>query len=451
MHVSIGNIKRWLTAPIDTYVLGLFRVLFGLLMAYQIIDYIHVGLIRNMFVLPKINFQYDYLRWIKPMPETWMNGLLFFILLCAVAISFGFLFKWACRLFAFGYAYILLLDKSIYNNHIYLFILLAILLSFTEADRSFSLRKNPEGIVKVPRWQQFILQFQIAIVYFYGGIAKLNHDWLFKCQPVKSLLAQMPQNHPLAFLVKNDFGIFLLNYGGFLIDFGAPALLWYKPFRKWGIYPIILFHLLNSIIFNDIGVFPFAMVVSILLFFKAKELPVLKNMGQMPSSGLKKGKHAISSISIPSNRFTLGFLIVYFIFQLLFPIRGYFLPNDLDWTTIGNRFSWRMKVDTREIKEMTFAIFDPARKDSIPVETQTFVNDMQIRNMSMDPRSIADFAALLKKEAKERGFQDVQIKTRFKVSYNGREPQYFVSPYIDMATVKYQPFKTLTWVYPISN
>ena len=452
MKNHFETIKQWLVTPINSYVLGLFRIFFGILMTYQMVQYINIGLIRNMFVLPKINFQYDYLRWIKPLPESLMNAILYIMLACAVAMTIGFFFKWACRLFAAGYAYILLLDKSIYNNHIYLFILLALLLSFTDADRSLTFRKNSSVPATIPRWQQFILQFQIVIAYFFGGIAKTGHDWLFLCQPVKLLVENLPKTHLLAPLLKNEAGILLLNYGGFLIDFGAPFILWYKPFRKWGIIFIALFHIFNSIIFTDIGVFPFVMLGSLILFFEISELPVLRNIiGNVANQKTKKVNKAVHIAAYHFNTGTYVFLIVYFIFQILFPLRGYFLPNDMDWTTIGNRFSWRMKVDTRQINEMTFIIINPVRKDSIPVEVQTFVNDMQILNMAMDPRSVTDFAKMLKATAAERGQENTEVIARIKVSYNGREPQLFVRPDIDMTSVKYTPFNPLSWIYPVKE
>ncbi|MBK6931833.1 MAG: hypothetical protein IPH12_13600 [Saprospirales bacterium] len=40
---------------------------------------------------------------------------------------------------------------------------------------------------------------------------------------------------------------------------------------------------------------------------------------------------------------TRNLLLGYFAFQILFPLRGLLLPNPLDYTTIGNRFAWRVK------------------------------------------------------------------------------------------------------------
>jgi hypothetical protein len=454
MKKVTGNKSAWLLEGIDPYVLFFFRILYGLFMVYEMIDYFRIGLIRNMFFLPVTNFKYDYLKWLEPLPETWMNGLLAVLVICSLCITLGLFFKWACRIFAIGYAYLFLLDKGLYNNHIYLFILLAVLLSFTDADKGLSLKnRKPLAIpFQIPRWQVFILQVQIMIVYFYGGIAKLTYDWLALCQPVRFLLDTLPPEHFLTALLKNEVAVYVLNYGGLLIDLLAPLLLWYKPVRKWGVFPFIIFHATNSRIFNDIGIFPYLMLCGLILYYTTDELPFGKKLKSWFAgrSGITSDKHSTPQRFIPSFAFTY-IVGPYFVFQLLFPFRGHFLPNNLDWTTIGNRFSWRMKVDTRQIEEIQFTAFEPTTNKSYPIDIRTRVNDMQILNMSMDPRSVADFARHLKKEALDFGMQEPQIKASIKLIYNRRPAQYFVNPQVDLSEVTYSPFKKLNWVIPLKK
>ncbi len=449
-----GSRKSWLLEGVDPHVLFIFRIIYGMFMSYEMIDYFKIGLIRNMFFLPVINFKYDYLKWLEPLPETWMNGILAILLLCTLCITFGLFFKWACRIFAVGYAYLFLLDKGLYNNHIYLFILLAILLSFTDADKGLSLRSRKPFAApfQVPRWQVIILQVQVMIVYFYGGIAKLTYDWLFRCQPVRFLLDSLSSDHFLAPLLKNEVAVYVLNYGGLLIDLLAPILLWYKPVRKWAVFPFIIFHATNSRIFSDIGIFPYLMLCGLILYYTIDELPIGKKLKSWFSSrsGISVGNRSQSQQFMPSFAFAY-ILVPYFVFQFLFPFRGHFLPNDLDWTTIGNRFSWRMKVDTRQIEEIQFTAIEPASNKSYPIDIRTRVNDMQILNMSMDPRSVADFARHLKKEAIDFGLKDPQIKANIKLTYNRRPVQYFVDPEVDLSEVTYSPFTRLEWVVPLQN
>ena len=139
-----------------------------------------------------------------------------------------------------------------------------------------------------------------------------------------------------------------------------------------------------------------------------------------------------------------------FVFQLLFPFRGHFLPNQLDWTTIGNRFSWRMKVDTRKSNEMQFYVHSPELNNPVQVDIQTFINDLQIKNMSMDPRSVADFAEFMRLEAVKYEAKDPSVTANIKIEYNGRPAQYFVKPDVDLSRVIYSPFKKADWIVPVN-
>ncbi len=452
MKRLLEQAKTWLCYEVDARVLSLFRIVYGLFMTYEMIDYIRIGLVRNMFFLPAINFKYEYLYWIKPLPESWMNILLYVMVGCTLMITFGVLFKWACRFFALSYAYIFLIDKGIYNNHIYLFILLAVLLSVTDADQWLSLRRRKPLTNMIPRWQPFIIQAQIIIVYFYGGIAKITYDWLVRGEPVRTLLNRMPADHILAPIYKNEFGVHTLTYVGFLIDIAAPLLLWYKPIRNWAVIPFIIFHFSNSRIFSDIGIFPYIMAIGLIIYFETQELPFLRKWFLKAPETLLDSNAAM--VDAPAAKrhsaWIYGFLVAYFTFQLLFPFRGHFFPNDLDWTTIGNRFSWRMKVDTRQVDEMSFSVFDPARDTTYLVDIRTMINEMQMLNLSMDPRSIADFGGLLHNIAATKGgIVNPVVNARIRVRYNGRPSQYYIDPATDISLAPHHFYQRLDWVNPV--
>ncbi len=442
------KLPDWCATPVDPRMLGLYRIVFGLFMVYTFLNYFRIDLVEKMFVEPMINFSYDYLHWLQPMPEIAMHLLLGLLLLCAIAISLGIFFKWSCRVLAIGYAYIFLIDKSIYNNHIYLFILLALLFSMTDADGCYSLKKRSVRQQLIPRWQVLIFQLQIVIVYFYGGLAKLTKDWLLDCQPVRVLVSQFSDENILGPLIKSEFAIYVINYGGLIIDLGAPLFLWYKPVRRWGIILFIGFNALNSRIFSDIGIFPYVMLASLFIFYEVTDIPWLEKLlgGKTKDSDkvrikFFKGKK-ISQLKLYG-------LCAFIIFQLLFPFRGHFLPNDLDYTTIGNRFSWRMKVDTRKLNQMEFFINSPEIESPVPVEVHTFINDVQIKCASMDPRCVADFAKFLKQEAIKYDAQNPMVTANIKIEYNGRAEQYFIDPNVDLSEVSYSPFKKLDWVIPV--
>ena len=371
-----------------------------------------------------------------------MNVLLGLMLCCAVLITLGLLFRPACLVFGSLYLYFFLLEKSLYNNHLYLFILLSFLLSFTHADQFFSLRrisgKARKASLKIPRWELFILQLQFAIVYFYGGLVKLNYDWLVRMEPMKSMVADFPADHFLSPLVKQGFMVPFLTYGGVLFDLAIPFLLWKKSTRKWALLPIVLFHLPNSQLFGDIGIFPFIMLCATILFFETGEIPFLKKM-------VKKSRQG--SEVLPSKAWAIKFLLAYFVLQLLVPFRGFFLPNHMDWTSIGNRFAWRMKIQTRNLEEMKFYIQDGPTGAKQPVlDLRNLINPMQILRASEDVRCVRQIADMLAAEMKAKGMANPVVTAEVKVRWNGRPAAYTVDPAADLSKVGYSPFRRLEWV-----
>lgn len=457
--------KNWLSEPIDGHVLGLFRIIFGLFMAFEALVYFRMGLIDQGLLAPKMLFRFDGLAWLPTPPRPVLIAALSVMGFSGLFIALGVWFRQACWAFVLSLSLIFFQEKSYYNNHIYLFILLGILLSFTRADHFLSLRSQSGRYSLVPRWQQFILQAQFMIVYFYGGLTKLKPDWLFLKEPVISLVNSLPGSHWLAPVLKNGFGINLLTYGGLLIDILAPLLLWYKPLRRWALIPFAAFHLANSRIFSDIGIFPFVMLCALILFFETQELPWLRRKagvlkatdGAEQKKQDKRNRAAQPSAEIRTDVvagtpvWMKRVLIGYFIFQLLFPFRGFFLPNDMDWTGVAKNFSWRMKVDTRPIEEFAFTVEHPVTHQLMAVEVGTFANEMQIMNISNDARSVAAFARMLKKEAAAKGVPDAIVKARIRVRYNGRPAQFFVNPEMDLSAVKYNPFEKMSWVTPLQE
>ncbi|MDO8368109.1 MAG: HTTM domain-containing protein [Saprospiraceae bacterium] len=436
----INKFKNWLSEPINGYIIGLFRVIFGLFMTYEIANYLFTGMVNAFFVSPKLNFPYEGLEWLKPLPAPALTGVLYVMLVCAFLITFGLLMKWSARLFAVLYLYMFLLDKSLYNNHIYLFILLAVLLSFTNADQFLSLRKRKLPGITVPRWQQFMLAAQVMCVYFFASLIKMRTDWWVLKQPVRMISEAMPADGFLASFYKSELGINTMVYLGFSLDFFAPLLLWYKPLRKWAIIPFALFHYSNSRIFGDIGIFPFLMMAALILYFEMEELPLLRRW--FPKVTQKNTALAQPIIG----KWTLGFLVAYFVFQLLFPLRGLFLPNDLDYTTIGNRFSWRVKADARTVSEFEFILKDPVSGQEGEINYRGMINNVQIQAMLYDPRMIRSFAHWIHEQGGKNGLPNAEVYAKIKFSLNGRPPQYFVNQDMDMAKVGYSPYEKLDWV-----
>ena len=424
-----------LAQHVDGRVLGLFRLIFGLFMLYQCYYYYDAHLIDDGFMKPYLLFKYDGFGFVDRLPRTAMFGLLATLALSAVGIASGILFRLSCIVFALIQCYFLLLEKAYYNNHIYLFVLIAFLLSWTAADHFFSFKPQNKRLLSIPFWQQFMLQAQFVIVYFYASLIKLKADWFINRQPMTCLIQGYPETKPFSWLVKLPGMIDFVTYGGFLLDFSAPFLLWYKPIRKYALIPFIAFHFTNTQFFDDIGIFPYLMAASMIIFFQASDFRWFPGTPNVPESA----KQSLT----PRVKWAL---ISYFSFQLLFPLRGYFLPNALDYSSIGNRFAWRVKADVREQIEMKFYAVHPETKEKKEVPVGGYLNPVQAKLLMQDPRAVVQFAEGIKTFFQTQGVENVGVQATIRMKYNGRPVSDFIDPNVNLANAEWSVWKPIVWL-----
>jgi hypothetical protein len=112
------------------------------------------------------------------------------------------IFRVAVLVYLIAFSFFFLIEQSYYNNHFYLIILYT----------AFWLLYKPEkhdNKITIPGWLLFLFQIQLFIVYFYGGLVKLNSDWLFHQEPIVTLLKLNAKN--ISFHGEGS-NIFIINY-----------------------------------------------------------------------------------------------------------------------------------------------------------------------------------------------------------------------------------------------
>jgi hypothetical protein len=78
------------------------------------------------------------------------------------------------------------MDKTTYLNHYYFITVIALSLYFTlTAIFSVDAYQKPQNREKNSNMECWYPQNNIAIVYIYAGLAKLNSDWLLEAIPLK--------------------------------------------------------------------------------------------------------------------------------------------------------------------------------------------------------------------------------------------------------------------------
>jgi hypothetical protein len=416
-----SSFKNWAEKPVRSESLGVFRVLFGLITLWEVIYLYRIDFLEIFIFGPSVLFSYDFLP-VTPISKSGMEVLLAGLGISCVLIVLGVFYRLALSYFLIVFSYFFLLDKGLYNNHLYLISLIAFLMLFLNANSSFTINKKGKSEF-IPQWQIRILQFQLAVVFFYGGLAKVNPYWL-NLHPVQEILEYRAINSGVDFITGSFFQ-YLIMIGGLIFDMSIPFFLWFKKTRIFAIGAALIFNITNSWIFDDINIFPYFMIAALILYLDDEEL------SKLPF--IKEYKSKTSKSKFNLSKPTIYFLAIYISIQALLPLRHYLYPGYVDWTGDGQRFAWRMKIQQREIKEMKFAIFDIDKREIHEIDPKNHLNLSQYQQLPLYPRMIVQFAQYLKEfAAKKEGIRNVMVKCRVKVTFNGSEPSYIFDPQIDL-------------------
>ncbi|RMA56804.1 HTTM domain-containing protein [Ulvibacter antarcticus] len=413
---------RKLTQQINGTSLAIFRIGFGLIMIWELIYFLRLDFVKVFLVQPQLQFTYSFLPFLKPLPEPILDLLIVVLLVACFFIIIGRYYKQAMIIFFVGFTYIFLLDKAYYNNHLYLICLLSFLMIFIPADSRLSFKKSKEKASKPPLyWHLLVLRIQLAIVYFFGGIAKLNHDWLVNNEPVRSILNNTAKTRFLGDALTSDFSIYFFTYGGLVFDLVVPILLFIPKTRTIAVLAALLFNVLNAWLFEDINIFPYFMMLSLILFLDPERVA---NFVRRKFEGKKTSVQQSSDLGSLKSPMLIV-LSAYFLIQLLLPIRHFLFKGNTDWTGIGQRFAWRMKIQHRSLEKMEFKVWDVKKKVIYPVGMNQYgLNQDQINLIAYDPSAIIQFAEFLKIHTKEnKGMGEVLVKSDVEVRFNGRKPQ----------------------------
>ena len=106
----------------------------------------------------------------------------------AEGIAVGYRYRLCALLFFLGLTYVELPDKTAYLNHYYFAALVSLLMVFLPLNRSLSVDawlKSRTLWDTIPAGALWLLRGQVAAVYVFAGISKLNADWMLEAQPLR--------------------------------------------------------------------------------------------------------------------------------------------------------------------------------------------------------------------------------------------------------------------------
>jgi len=404
--------RSMLYGPVDGASLAVFRIGFGLVMVWHALKHLwpqpYGNLAQYYYVDPGWTFPYHGFEWVRPWPEPLLTAHFILLAAAALCVAIGLFYRAAAVLLFVSYLYVFLLDEARYNNHYYLMCLMQFLLIWMPAQERFSIdswwksRKNQNPVATndgpklapllpagtVPFWCVFLLRAQLFVLYFYGGIAKINVDWLTGTPLLtvgRQMHAMLDGLIPLPDWIKVTELCLFLAYSGLIYDLSIGFLLLFRRTRILGIVLTLMFHTINNHMF-PIGVFP-AMAFAATLIFLEPDWPLqfwrwlkrprmirpeprwlLGGALVLPVVGAALGWKRRSGetqqirtepVSLPKRRAALSFVCVWLAVQTLVPLRHNFIEGDANWTEEGHRFSWRMMLRAKAAGHVVFDVHDP--------------------------------------------------------------------------------------------
>lgn len=435
----------------DIAPLVVFRIIFGCVMAISVLRFAWNGWINSLYIQPHFYFPYYGFEWIKPLGKYGMYAIFFVMFLSAVGILLGAFYRITSVLFFFAFTYVELIDKTNYLNHYYFVSIISLLMMMLPAHAHFSVDAYRNASIRrstVPYWMLGAIKLQLGIVYFYAGIAKLNADWLFRAMPLNIWLKAQVSLPVIGGIFRYDFVAYLFSWFGAIYDLTIPFILLCKKWRFYGYVLVIIFHVMTRIMF-PIGMFPYIMILSTLIFFSIdfhkkiisflqQKITFLSNHSKILNPPLKKYSKLIYSI-----------FVIHFFIQIIFPFRYLFYPGDLFWTEEGYRFSWRVML----IEKAGYAIFevtDAENNRTFEINNRTYLTAQQEKMMSTQPDMILQFAHFLGDQMHQKGVHSPQVRVKSYITLNGSGSRLYIDPKVDLMQEK-ESFLHKDWVLPFKK
>ncbi|CAL8281581.1 vitamin K-dependent gamma-carboxylase [Gadus morhua] len=466
-----------LNRPTDPAALGIFRCMFGMLMAIDITQERGLSHLDYKYLDGAPICRFPLFSSLEPLPMDWMYLVYVVMFLGSVGIMLGLFYRLSCLMFIATYWYVFFLDKTAWNNHSYLYGLIGFQLTLMDANRYWSL----DGLMKpkkrnadVPLWNYTLLRVQIFIVYFIAGIKKLDADWVEGYS--MSYLAHHWLFEPFQMILSVDqVSLLVVHGGGLALDLTAGYLLFFDATRPFGIVFVSYFHCMNSQLFS-IGMFAYTMLATSPLFcypdwprrfFARFPAPLwvllpITAPGPQPSSscvypevqkGGKKAPKTPSSnttpkVSQPRFRHKLAtvFAFIYVVEQFFLPYSHFITQGYNNWTNGLYGYSWDMMVHSRSHQHVKITYKDGTTGEVGYLNPGVFTHSRRWKDHG---DMLKQYAVCLSANLPRYNITEPEIYFDIWVSINERFQQRIFDPRVDIVKADWSPFRPNPWLMPL--
>ncbi|KEZ92148.1 HTTM domain-containing protein [Nonlabens ulvanivorans] len=430
---------KWLFRQVDNSALVLFRMFFGFLLACEAFGHIALGAVDKHFLQPKFTFTFIGFEFLEPLPAPLMYGLFVMMGIAGLLVMVGFKYRTAMIFYAITWTYVYLLQKTSYNNHYYLLMLLNYIMIFLPAHRSVSIDAKWNPRLRKEHMSRWIYLFIIAflfIVYSYASVAKFYPDWIDTSFPKHLMKIRAGDWN----ILQQEWAHWAIMIYGLSFDILIVPLLLWKRTRMIAVIASFFFHIFNSIIFK-IGIFPYLALAFLVFFFKPKTIQkrFLKKKQFYDGDEI-----IVPSYKKPTIAVTTGFLVI----MILLPLRHWVINDDVLWTEEGHRLSWRMMLRNRR-GFTTYYVENKKTGSRKAINYNDYLTTKQSYSVQTKPDFMWQFAQKLKEFHAMEG-EDVAVFIDAKVSINGRPLQQFTDKEIDVAAQEWSHWSHHEWILPSS-
>jgi vitamin K-dependent gamma-carboxylase len=441
-----------LNEPRDGASLGAFRILFGALLCFSIVRFWAYGWIDELYVRPPFHFTYYGFGWVRPWPGHGMYVHFALMGVAALCLCAGFFSRLSASFFLLTFTYAELIEKASYLNHYYFVSLATLLLASMPSGACFSVdawlrrrARRPPEVVRL--WCYAILRAQLALLYLFAGLAKLNPDWLLHAQPLGIWLGLHADAPLVGRWLASRPAAYVASYLGAAFDLTIPAWLSFSRTRPVAYAVLVVFHVSVWLLF-PIGVFSWVMIVSTSLFFDPswprRWLPAFFARAQAcdgPRIADGPGGR-LASLGAAA-------LAVYLTIQIATPLRHVLYPGNVNWHEQGFRFAWRVML-VEKAGQVEFTVLTGADDRRFVIYPRETLTPLQYKMMTTQPDMIQEYARALKDRFVHEGYDRVRVYAEAWASLNGRPRQRLVDPSVDLASVPWS-LSPKSWIVPLQK
>jgi len=200
-------------------------------------------------------------EWLQPLEG---NGMIYYFIIMGIAglmMMLGLFYRASAFVFAGMWTIVYLMQKSHYNNHYYLLVLMSWVMMILPAHKGYSLDAKwgftipKKTCARICYWF-FIIQ--VVIIYLYASYNKMHLAWI-QVKPIEIWFKSKEDFWLIGPLLQEKWFQYFIAWGGIIYDGTIVFLLLHPKTRKLGFVLSVFFNLANSWIFR-IGIFPYLMI-----------------------------------------------------------------------------------------------------------------------------------------------------------------------------------------------